>query len=365
MTDTNGKINPLEPYRKRIDKIDEEVVRLLNERAEMAIEIGKHKIGSDRPTYAPDREAKVLNHIRSVNHGPFSDATIEAIYREIMSGSFALERPPRIGYLGPAGSFSHVAAMRQFGSSVDYTPLDDITHVFQAVERSTIDLGLVPIENSTGGGITDTLDSFLQSSVQICAEVLIRIHHNLLSNEEFDQIKRICSKPQIFEQCRKWLSEHLRGTEHLPVGSSARAAETAANEKGTAAIGSILAGDTYGVKALYTNIEDNPNNVTRFFVIGREAPKQTGDDKTAIMFTTAHKSGALADVLDVFRQNGINLTHIDKRPSQRVNWEYYFFVDCEGHITDQNMIEALQGVRGHCLHVTVLGSFPRARNVLE
>ncbi len=356
----------LEEVRRRIDQIDEQVVSLLNDRAKAAIEVGRIKSQTgNSPTYAPEREQQVLERVRRVNPGPLPDACLEAVYRELMSGSFALQRPLRIGYLGPAGSFSHLAATRQFGSSVEYADVDDIPGVFSAIERDLIDLGLVPIENSTGGGITETLDSFLQFSAIVCAEVLIPVHHNVLSRVGAEQITRIYSRPEVFDQCRKWLSDHLQHAERMPVSSSAKAAQITRDEPNAAAVGSTLAGEIYGLPAVFTNIEDNRNNITRFFVIGRRRPKCSGYDKTAIMFTTAHKPGALADVLDVFRQHKVNLTHIDKRPSQRVNWEYYFFIDCEGHTEDENVTAAIDAAREHCLHLTILGSFPRAKTVLE
>ncbi len=351
------------PLRKQIDDLDRRIVALLNQRAQVVIEIGQVKRNGGAPIYAPDREQEVLAKVRKENPGPLPDSCVEAIWRELMSGSFALERPLRIGYLGPPGSFSHLAARRKFGASVEYDDLEDIRAVFDEISRGHIDLGLVPIENSAIGGIGETLDAFLESRCRIRAEVLINVHHNLLANCAPEKVKVICSKPEIFAQCRKWLSGQLPHAQRLPVASSSKAAEMAAREAGTAAIGSTLAGEIYGLNALYQNIEDNPNNTTRFFVMGKESGKPTGDDKTAIMFTTAHQAGALASVLDVFRDFGLNLTHIDKRPSQKVNWEYYF-VDFLGHQSEANVLKALEEAKKHCLQLTVLGSFPRAREVL-
>ena len=202
------------------------------------------------------------------------------------------------------------------------------------------------------------------SSAKICAEVLITIHHNLLAKEPWEQVKRIYSKPEVFTQCRHWLAATAKDREVLPAASTSSAAELAASEEGVAAIGSTIAGEIHGLKVLFENIEDNPDNVTRFFVIGREGAKKSGDDKTAIMFTTAHKPGALAEVLDVFKENGINLTDIEKRPSKKVNWEYYFFIDAQGHADDANMQKAINEAKQHCLQLTVLGSYPRATEVL-
>jgi chorismate mutase/prephenate dehydratase len=355
----------LQELRSQIDALDTQIVEMLNQRARIVVEIGKIKNSGDAPVYAPDREQVVLDRVRNANRGPLPNRCVEAIWRELMSGSFALERPLRIGFLGPAGSFSHLAASKQFGSCVSYHPLESIPAVFHAVEARRIELALVPIENSIGGGIHETLDCFLQTNVQVCAEALIPIHHFVLSNAEPVQIKRIYSRPEVFEQCRRWLSEHLRSAERVVTGSSAKAAELAAGEEGAAAIGSQMAAEIYKLPVRYENIEDNPNNITRFFVIGNQATKPTSDDKTAVVFTTEHKPGALASVIDVFRDHKVNLTHIDKRPSQRVNWEYYFFVDCEGHIEQPHVAAAIQDARKHCLQLTVLGSFPRARHTLE
>jgi chorismate mutase / prephenate dehydratase len=354
----------LAQLRKQIDALDKQIVEALNQRARVVVQIGELKRNGQWPIYAPDREQRVLEQIRQYNQGPLPEACLMAIWRELMSGSFALERPLRIGYLGPAGSFSHLAARRKFGASVEYDAVDSIAAVFEEIARGHIDLGLVPIENSSAGGIGETHDAFLNSQVKVCAEVLINIHHNLLSNSAADDITRIYSKPEALSQCRTWLSTQLRQADRIPVASTSKAAELASQQTGTAAVGSTLAAEIYNLHVLFANIEDNPNNITRFFVIGKEDARPTGDDKTAVMFTTDNKPGALTAVLDVFRDCGVNLTHIDKRPSKRVNWEYCFFVDCVGHAGDPHMQQALASAAARCLHLTVLGSFPRARDVL-
>jgi chorismate mutase/prephenate dehydratase len=354
----------LERLRVEIDALDDRIVELLNARARVVVEIGKIKQQNNAPIYAPEREKAVLEKVRRLNKGPLPDRCLEAVYRELMSGSFALEKPLRIGYLGPEGTFSHLASVRKFGSSVEYVPLAEIDAVFEEVVRGHIDYGLVPVENSIGGGVVDTLDAFLHSSAKICAEVLITVHHNLLAKEPWEQIRRIYSKPEVFAQCRKWLVSVAKDREIEPAASTSRAAELASRQPGVAAIGSSLAGELYGLHMLFEKIEDNPDNVTRFFVIGREPARRSGEDKTAIMFTTAHKPGALAEVLDVFKENGINLTDIEKRPSKKVNWEYYFFIDAQGHCDDPAMKKAIEQARHHCLQLTVLGSYPRAMEVL-
>ena len=364
MPQSNAPLSPLDELRRQIDDFDSAIVELLNRRANVVVKVGKLKQQSNAPIYAPDRERAVLDRIRRLNHGPLPDRCLDAVYRELMSGSFALERPLRIGFLGPAGSFSHAAAVRKFGSSVEYVPLVDIASVFSEVALLHIDHGLVPVENSIGGGIVDTLDAFLTSSARICAEVLINIHHNLLAKAPWEKITRIYSKPEVFAQCRNWLSAVAKDRDIQPAASTSRAAELAASEPGAAAIGAAVAGKIYDLELLFENIEDNPDNVTRFFVIGRESARRSGDDKTAIMFTTAHKPGALAEVLDVFRDNGINLTDIEKRPSKKVNWEYYFFIDAMGHADDPAVQKSLMEARQHCLQLTILGSYPRAAEVL-
>jgi chorismate mutase/prephenate dehydratase len=354
----------LEALRLRIDSLDAQLVEQLNARARVVVEIGKLKQQNNEPVYAPDREKAVLEKVRALNKGPLPDRCLEAVYRELMSGSFALERPLRIGFLGPMGTFSHAASVRKFGSSVDYVPLADIPSVFEEVVRGHVDYGLVPVENSLHGGVVDTLDAFLHSSAKICAEVRITIHHYLLARGPWEKIKTIYSKPEVFSQCRKWLSAVGKDRDVQPAASTSKAAELASQQDGVAAIGTRIAGELNGLQVLFENIEDDPENETRFLVIGREPARRSGDDKTAVMFTTAHKPGALAEVLDVFKENGINLTDIEKRPSKKVNWEYYFFIDAQAHADDAAMKKAINEAKKHCLQLTVLGSYPRATEVL-
>jgi len=361
--DANGDA-PLESLRRQIDEFDTKIVDLLNARARVVVQIGRLKQQNNSPIYAPDREKMVLDKVRTLNHGPLPHRCLEAVYRELMSGSFALEKPLRIGFLGPNGTFSHAASVQKFGSSVTHVPLADIPSVFDEVIRGHIDYGLVPVENSLHGGVVDTLDAFLQSSAKICAEVKVTIHHNLLAQVPWAEVKTIYSKPEVFSQCRKWLTATAKDRDVQPAASTSKAAELAAQQPDVAAIGSTLAGQLHGLRVLFENIEDDPDNETRFFVIGREPARRSGDDKTAIMFTTAHKPGALAEVLDVFKENGINLTDIEKRPSKKVNWEYYFFIDAQGHQDDAGMKQAISEARAHCLQLTVLGSYPRATEVL-
>ncbi len=375
-TQAGGTSRDLASLRREIDRIDRRLIKLLNERAGAVVEIGRLKRGSNTPIYAPHREAEVLEKVLAANTGPLPDRTIEGVYRELMSGSFALEQPLRIGYLGPPGSQSHVAAVKQFGSSVEYDDLHEIAGVFTEVRRKHVNYGLVPIENSTGGGIAETLDAFTINAghLSIYAEVQITIHHALLANCPPAEIRRVYSKPEVFQQCRGWLSQQLPRADLIPAASSSRAVQIAAEENAkaisighdptTAAIGTTLAGEMYGLKTLFPRIEDNPNNITRFLVLSREKAERTGDDKTSVMFTTEDKPGALVEVLGVFRAEGINLSHLDKRPSGRENWTYTFFADAEGHRGDPGMKRALARVKAHCKEMVVLGSYPRSKRIL-
>ena len=354
----------LEELRKKIDELDHQLVKLLNERARVVVEIGKLKSRTDKPVYSPDHEKEVFAGIAAANEGPLPDRCLVAIWRELMSGSFVLERPLRIGYLGPGGSFSHTASMLKFGQSVEYEPLADITSIFDEVSKGHCDLGLAPVENTKGGGVIETLDALIESNVKVCAEVLMAIHHSLLGNCSLEEIEKIYSKPEVFVQCRNWLSATFKEAQTIPVASTAKAAQMAADEPRAAAIGSNVAAELYGLRIICENIEDIANNITRFLVISREDARPTGEDKTAILFSTAHKAGALADVLDVFKRYNINMTNIESRPSKKRQWEYYFFVDFLGHRTDKNIQDGMEEARKHCLQLSILGSFPRATELL-
>ncbi len=354
----------LEEFRNQIDSIDKKLVELLNERARVVVEVGKVKGQTGGAIYAPDREKAVIDKICGINEGPLPDRTLTAIWRELMSGSFFLERPLRIAYLGPQGSFSHAAAMLKFGQSVDYEAVADIRAIFDEVSRGHSDLGIVPVENSAGGGINETLDAFVDSDAMICAEVYMSIHHNLLANCKLEDIEEVYSKPEIFAQCRNWLSATFEEAKTIPVASSARAAQMAAEKPNTAAIGSAIAAEIYGLKIVCENIEDIVNNVTRFLIISKIDAKPTGDDKTSLLFSTSHKAGALVDVLQVFRKHGLNLSNIESRPSKKREWEYYFFVDLFGHKDSKEVKAGLEAAKKHCLQLSVLGSFPKNTSLL-
>jgi chorismate mutase / prephenate dehydratase len=350
---------PLNELREMIDKLDARLVEVINERAKVVVEIGKVKRGSGEPIYASDREQAVFNKITELNQGPLPQTTLNAIYRELMSGSFSLEKPLRVGYLGPDGSFSHQTAMRKFGASVEYVPLTDIQAVFEGVQREHVDMGVVPVENVSGGNVVDTLDQFGDFDIRIIAEVTAEIHQNLLANCPPEEVTAIASRPEALSQCQNWLTNQGRASDCIPVVSSARAAEMAKSEKGLAAIGSLLAAELYGLKVLFENIEDHPDNKTRFFVLGKTPPHPTGDDKTALMFAARNRAGALADVLNVFSSFGVNMLSLTSRPSHRGDWEYNFFVEVEGHRDDEPVAQAMKEAYEHCSHLRWLGSFPR------
>lgn len=379
---SGARVDALDDLRKRINALDERIIDLLNKRAELVVKVGAIKREKGIPIYTPHREAEVLKRVLAHNTGPLPDRTIEGIYRELMSGSFRLEQPLRIGYLGPLGSFSHVAATKHFGTSVDFEDLHTIDGVFTEVARGHVDYGLVPIENSIGGGIAETLEAFQEhhKDINIYAEVQLEVHHALLANCAPGDVKTIYSKPEVFAQCRNWLATQYPHAQLVPEASSSAAVKRVAEESeaarggkapGVAAIGSVLAGEIYDVNVLFENIEDRSGNITRFFVISKQKALPTGKDadgrpgdKTSMMFTTPDKPGALAAVLAVFDRASVNLTHIDKRPSGRSNWEYTFFIDAEGHADDPWVAAAITQARGYCRELTVIGSYPRSRRIL-
>lgn len=351
------KLNRL---RKRIDKINNDILNLLNERARITLAIRTLKSKRKKPAFSPDRETQVYKKLIEANQGPLSNDTIKAIYREIMSGSLALEKPIKIAYLGPEATFTHIAALKKFGSSVDYLKTQSITEVFTEVERGRADYGVVPIENTTEGAVNHTLDMFIESDLRICSEVLLAIEHNLLGRGKLSSIKRVYSNPQVLGQCRLWLETNLPRVELVPAASTTKAAQLAAKTKNAAAIANKLAADRYKLKILVESIEDSPHNITRFLVIGKTEAESTGSDKTSIMFSVKDRVGALHDMLVPFKRNGINLTKIESRPSKKEAWKYYFFVDMQGHIKDKKIKKALDSLRRSCDYLKFLGSYPAA-----
>lgn len=348
----------LKKLREKIDILDKKIVELLNKRAELTLKIAEIKKKAKESTYVPDREKEVYSKIMKVNMGPLKNEALSAIYREIMSASLSLEKPIRVAYLGPPATFTHIAALQKFGSQVDYLDCRSITDVFVEVEKGNSDYGVVPIENSIEGAVTHTLDMFIDSGINICSEISLEIRHNLLANCKKSQIRRIYSNPQVFGQCRIWLETNLPHAELVEVSSTTKAAEVASKERFSAAIASEMAAQYYGLKILARSIEDSPRNVTRFLVIGHTFTRPTGKDKTSIMFSIKDRVGALHDMLYPFKKHNINLTKIESRPSKRKPWDYYFFVDLEGHIEDKRVKDALGELEKLCTYLKVLGSYP-------
>ena len=323
------------------------------------LRIGKLKHDTADEVYVPAREKKVLDHVLKTNRGPLSDSSILAIYREVMSSSLVLERDIRVSYLGPPSTFTHEAARNRFGGSVNYVACDTISDVFSAVQKANADYGVVPIENSTEGAVTHTLDEFVGTPLKICAEIYLRISHYLMASVSRGNIKRILSNPQVFGQCRNWLHKEMPHVDLIPVTSTARAAEMASKDKQSAAIAGVLAAEMYGLKKLASDIQDMSANVTRFLVVGRTYGKATGNDKSSILFSVKHEAGALHSALESFKRYKINMARIESRPSRQKAWEYFFFVDIEGHVAEKRVRSALLDLEKHCTFMTVLGSYPK------
>jgi len=351
----------IDDIRKNIDAVDKEIVELINQRTELVLEIGKIKKKGKGEIFVPEREDAVYRRLAKLCKGALPMDSLRAIYREIMSASMALEKELVIAYLGPEATFSHLAARKKFGSSVRYSPSPTIYEVFSRVERGEADYGVVPIENSIEGAVTHTLDMFVESKVKICAEVYLDITHCLLANCAARGIKKIYSKAEVFGQCRIWLRGNFPATELIEVSSTAKAASLAAHEAGAAAIANELASEIYGLRVLEQNIEDSRRNETRFLVIGKSSAGRTGNDKTSLLISVAHRVGALYKMLFPFKKNGINLTKIESRPSKKKAWEYYFFVDFAGHIEEAKAVKALKELRRQSLFVEHLGSYPRVK----
>jgi len=348
----------LDKLRKEIDMLDRKLINLLNLRAGVTERIGKIKIDTGKSIYTPEREMDVLRRVASLNKGPLKRDALEAIYREIMSAALALEKVLKISYLGPQASFSNLAALKRFGSQMEYIACESIPEVFLEVERGACDYGVVPVENSIEGAVTHTLDMLIDSELKICSQVNLNVSHNLLANCSKDKIRRIYSNPQVFGQCRIWLQNNLAGVELVDVSSTTRAAQIAKKEKNSAAIASLLASKIYGLKIAASGIQDSSHNITRFLVVGKNVAKKTGHDKTSLLFSIKDKVGALYETLLPFRKYAVNMTKIESRPSKKKAWEYYFFVDITGHKEDTKVKKALGELEQKCTYLKVLGSYP-------
>ncbi|MBM4135676.1 MAG: prephenate dehydratase [Nitrospira sp.] len=349
----------LEKLRKEIDEIDNQILELLNKRAHVVIEIAHIKRNKNAKFYSPEREREILERLTSLNKGPFPNDTLKVIYREILSASLSLEEPLKVACLGPLATFTHLAALRHFGSSALFVPAESIKGVFDVVESKRAEFGVVPIENSNEGVISYTLDMFMDYDLKVSAEVMLEITHNLLSKSgDKTKIKKVYSFSPATAQCRRWIASNLPGIPIVEATSTARAAELAAQDDEASAIASELAAKLYNLNFVEKNIEDSKHNFTRFLVISKKFPSKTGRDKTSIMFSIKDKPGALYDILSPFKKSKINLTKIESRPSKRKAWEYIFFVDMEGHIDDKKVRKALDNMKDSCLYLKILGSYP-------
>jgi chorismate mutase/prephenate dehydratase len=348
----------LKEYRAKIDQLDERIVKTLNERAKLSQKIGELKNKEKRSIYSAEREQQVLKRVKDMNAGPMTGEALDAIYREIMSASLSLEKALRIAYMGPKASFSHQAALKKFGSQVEYVDCLNISEVFKRVSDGDCDHGVVPIENSIEGAVTHTFDLLVDSDLKICSQLLLEISHNLLSKTTLSKIKNVYSNPHVFGQCRYWLQNNLPQANLIDVVSTTHASQIATKEKNSAAIASILAAKEYNLKVVQQGIEDSHHNITRFLVIANSDVPQTGNDRTSIVFSIRDRVGALHDMLTPFHENKINLTKIESRPSKKKAWDYYFFVDFYGHREDAQVKKALQKLDGMCKYLKVLGSYP-------
>ena len=349
-------------YRKEVDRIDEEILDLLNSRADLAKKIGRIKKADKKEIHASKREIEIYEKLFSKNKGPLNNESIRNIYREIISASRSLEGSIKVSFLGPEASFTHLASIKQFGLSAKYQSVNFIKDVFDEVEKGTTMFGVVPVENSTEGAVNLTLDTFLESDLKIYGEILLPINHNLLNKSgNIKDVKKIVSHPQSIAQCREWLEKKLKNVPVSEVSSNAAAAIMASKNKSLGAIASKTAGDIYGLRVVRRNIEDNINNFTRFLVISKNYSERTGDDKTSLIFSIKDKAGALYQMLEPFAENKISLAKIESRPSKKKLWEYVFYLDLLGHINDAAVKRAINILENNCIFLKFLGSYPKAK----
>jgi chorismate mutase/prephenate dehydratase len=351
----------IEELRSSIDSIDDRIVDLLNERSQVVLEVGRLKSGNNLQFHVPGRERQIYERLLNNNPGPFPNDALRSIYREVISACLALESPMKVAFLGPKATFSHLATMQQFGLSAELVPQKSIPAVFEEVEKGKALYGVVPVENSTEGVISHTLDMFVESSLKITAEILLEVHHDLLSRTgRMEDIKKVYSHPQPLAQCRQWLDENLPGIPVVDVASTATAAQIVSDDYTAAAIASELAASLYDLKVVRSRIEDQVNNFTRFLVISRTATERSGNDKTSVLFSVKDEPGILCRMLEPFAKRGINLSKIESRPFKKKAWEYIFFLDLFGHVSDPDVAVALEELKGCCQFLKVLGSYPRS-----
>lgn len=356
--------NELNRYRKQIDTIDKSIVELLRERSEISVQIGLIKKNRNLEVYHPDREVQIFQRLQAYNsNSQFPDRALFQIYREIIGVSRKLQRPLSIGYLGPEASYTHMAALRHFGAVTECVSRKSIPDVFSAVETGECDYGVVPVENSTEGVVSHTLDRMLRSPLQISAEEFMPIHHCLLSNaENLSSVKTVYAHPQSFSQCRRWLEENLHQAEFIECSSNTKAAQLAVANRSAAAIAGVVAAEVYALTVLAENIEDSHENITRFLIIGKSACRATGKDKTSLVCTIQDKPGALLEILQVFSSRKINMTKIESRPTRQRAWEYQFFIDIEGHESQPEVKASLEDLMHRTRFLRVLGSYPVSRS---
>ncbi len=353
----------LQVIRQQIDEIDLQIQALLNQRTEMAQEVAKIKIANGEQTdfYRPEREAMVLRQVMERNQGPLDAKEVARLFREIMSACLAAEKPLQVAYLGPEGSFTQAATLKQFGGSIEPQPMSTIADVFNAVEKGHASYGVVPVENSTEGMVSHTLDRFINTPLRINGEVSLRIHHYLLSKESaLSDVSKVYGHPQALAQCKQWLATHCPDCEQVSASSNSEAAKIVAGEPGSAAIAANRAAEIYDLRTLANNIEDEANNTTRFLVIGRQDIGRSGRDKTALLVSTKNQPGALYSLLEPLAKGGITMSRIESRPSRQGIWEYVFFIDIEGHRNDGNIAKALEQLEQASSMCRVLGSYPEA-----
>ncbi|HVT30259.1 MAG TPA: prephenate dehydratase [Lacipirellulaceae bacterium] len=349
--------------RNELDRIDGEILSAINRRGAIAKEIGQLKHSAGKCVYDAQREAEVLERATANNAGPLSDDAVRAIFRELISGTRAVQLPIRVAYLGPEYTFSHLAAIERFGQSTELVPVGTIAAVFEEVERGQAQFGVVPMENSTDGRVSDTLDCFSRSHVRICGELPLRIHHCLLGVGHRDQVHTVYSKPQPLSQCRNWLARHLPHANVVEVSSTAEAARRSKGEPTSAAVASAQAAVNYELPVLVSNIEDNPDNITRFAIISAETAGRSGNDKTALMVEIAHEPGALADAMAIFKRNRLNMTWIESFPIPGSRGRYLFFVEFEAHANDPAARRAIARLEEKSLRLEVLGSYAQMEPV--
>jgi len=345
---------------KQLERLDRDILRLANERAKVAIRAGKPEAGPAGEAFSDQQR---LQHLIEGNKGPLPERALRTILREINSASRALVKSIRVVYLGPKYSYSFQAAIDRFGESAELSPVATISAVFEELNKGQADYGVVPLENSTDGRVSDTLDMFARISIKICGEIQLRIRHCLMAKCPRDQIQEVYSKPQALSQCREWLAKHLPWARAVEMTSTAAAAQVAASKPGAAAVASFAAASAYGLEVLATDIEDNKTNITRFAIIGGEQPSRTGHDKTAMMFEIPHRPGSLADVMGVFKRGRLNLTWIESFPMRGTPNEYVFFVECEGHQSEAKVRKALAALERRTAKLVVLGSYAKALSV--